>query len=563
VVVDAEVTRIGIRRLEMSTEGFAINGERMFLRGTNRHQEYPYVGYALSDAAQYRDAKKIKEAGFDYIRLSHYPHAPAFMDACDELGLVVMDCIPGWQFFNRDDPAFTAIQYENCRRMLRRDRNHPCVILWEVSLNETAMPPEFIRTTQAIAHEEYPGDQCFTCGWTPGYDVFIQARQHGGCREVTDRPCLVSEYGDWEYYAQNAGLQQEAWANLAPDAANSRQLRWHGEAALLQQATNFQEAHNDNRKTIAFADGLWVMYDYNRGYAPDIESSGCMDLFRLPKFSHAFFRSQRPPTEVLPGLESGPMVFIASDWTAVSRLTIRVFSNCEEVELYVDGTLVERRTPNADRLSTNLQYPPFTFDLRRFGPGTLEAVGYIGGEEAARHLVRTPGPVQDLVLRLDESGRRFGEDGKDVAFLWTDLRDGDGTTVPDAWENVCFGATGDVQLIGANPFSSDAGIASVLVQTERRGPRGAVYGLCIVRDGAQVRVLANGIGIGGDAARWEVRVATDGSEPGTDTAVYEAPLQASGRVRAALFVGGTRVVEGDTDTPKFRIAGSTAPQQAG
>jgi beta-galactosidase len=552
VVVDEETTRIGIRRIDISADGFRINGERMFLRGTNRHQEYPYIGYALSDAAQYRDAKKIKDAGFDYIRLSHYPHAPAFMDACDELGLVVMDCIPGWQFFNRDNPGFTAIQYENCRRMLRRDRNHPCVILWEVSLNETDMPAEFIRTTHAIAHEEYPGDQCFTCGWTEGYDVFIQARQHGGCREATGRACVVSEYGDWEYYAQNAGLEQEAWANLTPDEANSRQLRWHGEARLLQQATNCQEAHNDNRKTIAFADGLWVMFDYNRGYAPDIESSGCMDLFRLPKFAEAFFRSQRPPS-------SGPVSFIASYWTPASSLAVRVFSNCEEVSLSLNGALVERRRPDADRISSHLAHPPFTFRLGAFRPGLLEVVGYVGGQEAARHAVRTPGNVEFLKLRLDEGEQPFGEQGKDVGFLWAALEDGDGTVVHDAWENVSFGATGDVQLVGANPFSSEAGVASILVQTEIRRPRGVIYALCAMRDGGQVRVMSDGISVGGAIEPWEVRLTKDGSVPGADAARYDGPVTASGRVRAALFVAGHPVAEADTDAPKFRIAGSKAP----
>ncbi|UCG88140.1 MAG: DUF4982 domain-containing protein, partial [Gemmatimonadota bacterium] len=562
VVVDEEVTRIGIRRIEISAEGFRINGERMFLRGTNRHQEYPYVGYALSNAAHYRDARKIKDAGFDYVRLSHYAHAPAFMDACDELGLVVMDCIPGWQFFNRDDPEFTEIQYENCRRLLRRSRNHPCVILWEVSLNETAMPDEFIRTTHAIAHEEYPGDQCYTCGWTEGYDVFIQARQHGGCRDVTDRACVVSEYGDWEYYAQNAGLEQEAWADLAPDEANSRQLRWHGEATLLQQATNFQEAHNDNLKTIAFADGLWVMFDYNRGYAPDIESSGCMDLFRLPKFSYSFFRSQRPAGEDLRRAESGPTVFIASFWTRDSSPSVRVFSNCEEVALHLDGELVERQAPDSNRISTRLAYPPFTFELGRFRPGTLEAIGYIGGRAASRHVVSTPGAVGRLDLWLDEGGRPFALDGKDVVFLRAALQDPLGVTVSDAWENVFFGATGNVELVGANPFSSDAGIASILVQTEARRPRGAVYALCIVRDGERVRVLSDAASVGGDIEPYEIRVTTDGSEPGADSARYEEPFAGAARVRAALFVDGSRVIAAYADAPKFRIAGSTAPQQS-
>jgi len=559
-VVDAEETRIGIRRIEVSADGFRINGAPMFLRGTNRHQEYPYVGYALSDAAQWRDAKKIKDAGFDYVRLSHYAHAPAFMDACDELGLVVMNCIPGWQYFNREDPEFARIQYDNCRRLVRRDRNRPCVILWEVSLNETEMPEAFIRETHAIAHEELPGDQCFTCGWTDGYDVFIQARQHGGCEEVRDRPCVVSEYGDWEYYAQNAGLEQDAWADLAPDAANSRQMRWHGEAALLQQATNFQEAHNDNRKTNAFADGLWVMFDYNRGYAPDVESSGCTDLFRVPKLSRAFFRSQRPPVEVLRDAESGPMVFIASWWTPDSSPDVRVFSNCDEVELRLDGATLGRRGPDADRISTHLAHPPFTFALERFRPGTLEAVGFLGGREAARHLVRTPGPVVNLALALDESGRPFGAEGKDVAFLYATLRDAAGTVVPDAWQNVSFGATGDLAVVGTNPFSSEAGISSILLRSERARPRGAAYALCLAADGDRVDVLSAALPVGNEPGPLEVRVTTDGSDPIRGAVHRAGPVLGASRVRAVLLASGRPVAEADTAIRRFRIPGSTAPE---
>ncbi|HYJ78370.1 MAG TPA: glycoside hydrolase family 2 TIM barrel-domain containing protein [Longimicrobiaceae bacterium] len=558
-VADVEETRVGIRRIEISRDGFKINGVKMFLRGTNRHQEYPYVGYAVPEDAQYRDARKIKEAGFDYVRLSHYPHSPAFMDACDELGLVVMDCIPGWQYFGAD-PAFAELQYRNCRDLLRRDRNHPCVILWEVSLNETAMPPEFIARTHAIAHREYLGDQCYTCGWTRGYDVFIQARQHGGCTAVADHPCVVSEYGDWEYYAMTAGLNQEAWQGLAPAESNSRQLRWQGERAMLQQAANFQEAHNDNQATAAFADGLWVMYDYNRGYAPDVESSGCMDLFRLPKYSYHFFRSQRSPHERLAGAASGPMVFIASEWTPASPADVRVFSNCDEVELRLNGRLVERRRPDRDRMSTRLAHPPFTFHPGRFTPGVLEALGFLGGRETVRHRVRTPGVVERLQLSVDLSGRAPARGRKDVLLCHAALQDAASTVVAGAWENVAFGATGDVRLVGANPFSSDAGIASILAQTEPDAAAAALYALCIVRGEGGVGVLGASASLTGPAEPFVIRYTTDGSVPGAESSLYAHPLTHAAGLRAALLVAGRVVATLDERTEKLRMRGSAPPE---
>src|SRR5690606_30720506 len=114
VLVDKQTTSIGIREFKIAGTRLLLNGEELILRGVNRHQEYPYIGYALSDAAQYRDAEKIKAAGFDYVRLSHYPHSPAFMQAADELGLVVLNAILGWQYVN-NKPEFTAQVLQTCR----------------------------------------------------------------------------------------------------------------------------------------------------------------------------------------------------------------------------------------------------------------------------------------------------------------------------------------------------------------------------------------------------------------------------------------------------------------
>jgi beta-galactosidase len=529
---DAERVRVGIRRIAIGEDGFRINGKRMYLRGANRHQEHPYIGYAVSDAAQYRDARRIKEAGFDYVRLSHYPQSPAFMDACDELGLVVMNCIPGWQFFN-PDPAFVELQYRNCRDLIRRDRNHPCVVLWEVSLNESAMTPEFVARTHAIAHEEYPGDQCFTAGWMPGYDVFLDARQHGGCRSGKHRPCLVSEYGDWEYYAMNAGLDQNAWRDLSPAESNSRQLRWQGERALLQQATNFQEAHNDNQATIAVGDGLWVMFDYMRGYSPDVEASGCMDIFRLPKFSYHFFRSQRPAA-------SGPVIFIASHWAPGSSTDVRVFSNCDEVELSLDGRALARRKPDQDRLSTRLAHPPFTFRLGEFRPGTLEAVGYVAGRRVARHSVSTAGAVARLALSVDVSGRPRDRHRKDVLFCHASLLDARGTLVTDAWENVAFGATGGARLLGANPYATEAGIASILVEIAPGLRSASVHAIALVSGGGSTRLLDASLGLEGRAPRHQARRTAAGAE---------------------LLVKGKLVAELAAEAAKFRMPASAPPEK--
>jgi beta-galactosidase len=358
--------------------------------------------------------------------------------------------------------------------MIRRDRNHPSVIAWECSLNESQMPKEFVQELNAVVHEEYPGDQAWSAGWqNDGYDIYLQARQHRLQHyETPDRPYIVSEYGDWEYYAQNAGLNQAAWADLKEEERTSRQSLGSGEKRLLQQALNIQEAHNDNFRTPAFGDGYWDMFDYNRGYAPDLELSGVMSLERLSKFSYFFFRSQRDASEKSPLFDSGPMVKIASYWTPQSSTKVRVFSNADEVELFLNGRSIARNRPTRNSMSDRLAHPPFEFDAGKFEPGSLEARAYIGGRVVASDVVATPGEPAKLVVTIDEAG--VPVTANDLVFARARLVDASGQTVSTFNGPATFESSGDLAIVGDRDVPIEAGVGSALVRVTRADPRGAI-----------------------------------------------------------------------------------------
>ena len=458
VVVDKDLTRFGIREFTFKDNKFYINGKQTFLRGTNRHQDYPFIGYALSDNAQYRDAKKIKDAGFNYIRLSHYPHSPAFMDACDELGLVVIDAILGWQYY-LDNDTFRQYCYDSAKNLIRRDRNHPCVMAWEVSLNETQMPIFFMDKLHNIVHEEYPGENVYSCGWMDDvYDIYLQARQHRilDSHELKDKPYSVSEYGDWEYYSKNAGLNQDKLPNDLRDEMSSRQARGFGEERMLRQVNNVQEAHNDNLTTPAYSDSYWVMYDYNRGYDTWIAKCGIMDIFRLPKLAYYFYQSQKD-------VQEDTVVKIGSYWNAKSPLDLKVFSNCDEVKLFLNNELIAIQKPDEDKNSTHLNHPPFTFKMPKFKVGTLKAVGFVNGKEVKTDIVKTPEKPTKLKVWLDESGKLPQAGVNDVLFLYIAAVDENGTINPDFSEEVTMNIDGEVKIVNIDPIVAEAGIATAVI----------------------------------------------------------------------------------------------------
>lgn len=180
-VLDETNKKIGIRTIRYTAEeGFFINGEKLYMRGANRHQAYANIGDAASNSMQVRDVIDLKRGGYNAVRAAHYPADPAFLDACDQYGLLVVECIPGWQFYNPDS-TFIRRLYDIGRQMIRRDRNHPSVVLWETALNESRYPVSLAKEIQELSHAEYPGDQMYTAGdyfghadMEPYYDVFYK-----------------------------------------------------------------------------------------------------------------------------------------------------------------------------------------------------------------------------------------------------------------------------------------------------------------------------------------------------------------------------------------------------
>lgn len=466
-VTDCEDTRIGIRRIEMTREkGFVINDKPLKLEGSNRHQEYPYVGNAISDQAQYRDMYQIRDNGFNTVRLGHYPQDPSVLEACDELGLLVIEPIPGWQFFNKAQ-GFVDHTYKDIRDLIRRDRNHPSVIMWETTLNESWPPKSWKDQAVRIAHEEFPGDQCYTSGDTYGYDGFDVCyndwREGYNRPNTTSKPGFIREYYDYEFGGHYS---------------TTRVTRGDGDYALMQNAWNAQWSHNRYRAYYLWTIGgaVWSMYDYNRGCCDNICYSGLADLFRLPKFGLLYFRTQMKEGTFTP---AGPMtyeVFINSHWLEGSSDTLQVYGNVDEVKLQLNGRVIARQYPD-DKPSTseyvsrpdggnaeNIDFPPFTFFNVNWERGELKAIGYKDGKAVAEHVVRTPGAVEAMDITYFESG--VSASCRDLLIVYVNLKDLQGTG--------CFGENNREvklevlqggELRGPATIKAEAGVASFLVAT--------------------------------------------------------------------------------------------------
>lgn len=491
-VVDELQQRIGIRTLTFDAEkGFFLNGKHLYLVGGNRHEAFPHVGDAASNSMQLRDAIDMKRGGFNAVRATHYPHDPSFLDACDEIGLLVIECIPGWQFFNRD-PIFSDRLEDVGRKMVRRDRNHPSVFLWETTLNETGYPIETVARISRAVHEEYPGNQFFSASdylgddeLLPFYEVFYKmVAGYPASGDVMDnvledflslRPQLTREWGDGVGWKPRVSIAEDETQQLLQVTERIRFLEGQGYFDwCMLDANPAMGGHF-----------LWSYNDYNRGADRDICYSGVVDINRWPKYGYHYFRSMTSPyakpSTSRYALETGPMVFVASfnsspDF-ASSTTAITVFSNCDSVRLYRNGTFIGAQT-REDRIAfcphvvERWGNPIYIFDAGGYEAGEIKAEGYLKGALACTHSIRTPEAPHRIEVVADLRGVAPIADGSDMIPVWFKVVDENGTLVNDADVTLHLSVSGagtligkDVPRIGVEHQRAEGGIGFALIRT--------------------------------------------------------------------------------------------------
>lgn len=352
---DTFVTRFGFRDAVFKADGFYLNGEKIKLRGLNRHQCWPYVGYAMPKSMQRMDADILKnELGLNAVRTSHYPQSHHFIDRCDELGLLVFTEIPGWQ--NIGDDAWKEQAVINTREMVSQYRNHPSIILWGVRINESVDCDELYLRTNKEAHDLDPYRQTSGVRYLKksslledvyAFNDFSHNGKTSGCepkKNITpdmDKPYFISEYN----------------GHMFPTKAYDSEL--HRQEHALRHCNVLDSVMSYDDICGSFG---WCFFDYNThkdfGSGDRVCYHGVTDMFRNFKLAAYVYASQNK--DIAPVLEISSSMDIG-EHPAGNRGEIYILTNCDSVKMYKDDIFIKEYTKD-DSTYKNMIAPPILID---------------------------------------------------------------------------------------------------------------------------------------------------------------------------------------------------------
>ena len=506
-VVDTYTTTTGIRNVNFDPDsGFSLNGKPLKLKGVNMHQDHAGVGAAMPDALQVYRLKQLKAMGCNAYRASHNPMTPETLDACDSLGILVIE-----------ENRLTGVNEEHRRllkRMIERDRNHPSIILWSVGNEEWGIEWDekgvrIAATMREFCHRLDPtrkmtvatsgGPTIVIPADVAGYNYIMQnpVEQH---RADYPRRCAVGS--EETSGCGTRGIYFNDALCLAGDGRTGRMPALNRSPNGADSALNCIERGWKFYSQREWLGGLfyWTGFDY-RGEPNPLEfpatgsQFGILDYCGFPK-DEAYYLKAWWTDE--------PVLHILPHWNLSGHegesVDIWVYSNCDEVELIVNGRKLGRKTmPQGGHLSWTAVYRP----------GTVKAIGYKNGKRQIVEQVETTGDAAGIVLSADRNN--IAADGRDLAVVSVELQDGRGRFVPDACGELALTVDGPVRILGvgngdpawqvqerpADPasrtFSVEAfnGLAQVLLQST--GESGTAT-LTVAADGISAATISIEIG---------------------------------------------------------------------
>ncbi|MCM1533656.1 MAG: hypothetical protein NC099_03275 [Corallococcus sp.] len=523
---DVYETTFGARRAEFTADGFYLNGKKVKIVGLNRHQSYPYVGYAMPESMQRLDADILKnKLGVNAVRTSHYPQSQYFIDECDRLGLLVFTEIPGWQHIG--DDAWKKQAEQNVYEMVTQYRNHPSVILWGVRINESLDCDELYSETNRIARK------------------LDHTRRTGGVRYVRKSHLFEDVYTYNDFNRNGASDRNDICDKRAPYLVTEYNGHMfptktfddspHRLVHVLRYAKMLDDVFASDKTAGCFG---WCMFDYNThkdfGSGDRICYHGVLDMFRNPKWASGVFASNRkePYLEVCFTSDIGdyPEGTVGDIYCLTNADSIKVYRGGKFIKEYSHKDSPFKHLPNApiliddligDRLTTEDGIKPSNAkrikkcikDVRKYGYNFLpfssklavarvmlaeklsmdRVIELYGKYEsnwggAANDIVveaykngelvasKTAGSFYSYDLEVTASHTTLVEKSSyDVACVNIAAKDQNGTVCPYVNRAVTLRTEGVIELIGESVVALQGGLFGAYVKTTGKAGKGALY----------------------------------------------------------------------------------------
>ncbi len=459
---DEFILRTGFRTAEFTPEGFFLNGENIKLVGLNRHQSFPYVGFAMPERVQKKDADILKyDLNLNIVRTSHYPQSRHFHDRCDEIGLLVFEEIPGWVYIGDEEWQKNCLQ--NVEDMIVRDRNRPSVILWGVRVNESGDNHDLYIKTNQLSHNLDSTRQTAGVRWMEQSefleDVYtMNDFVHQGANIALRCPKWVVGKGEYTPY-----LVSEYAGHMYPTKIGDQEERKVEHALRHSRIQNASFANTHISGAIG-----WCAFDYNThfnfGSGDRICYHGVMDMFRNPKFAAFHYSSQKSP-------DKGIVIEPTTTWAFGERdvgwfWPLYVYTNCDYLEAFIGDENLGKFRPDTNQFP-HLKHPPVVIkDIAPRAPENwkdLKIKGYVDGQIVGEKTMSCNSVPAELKV-ISDNYELFA-DGVDTTRIVINLVDKCGNVFPFLNEPLEITVTGACELIGPKLITLMGGYASIWVKS--------------------------------------------------------------------------------------------------